>query len=180
MKPNRIIFMAVISLCLVVLASFTFRSRSQTTSAAFSEKNMVFKVSYDESTSKLIASEKLLVDADMIQRSSDGKITYVNKDAIISQMPMASRVIMQSMVSNKPAAEMFALVSYRPAEGENLMMAPTDEQLFDFARKSYDSFIRHSFSGKDYSVSGDNFNCAGSSCSADIPAGVEVFVWRQK
>lgn len=180
MKSSRFICMAVTSLCLVVFASFTLKNRSQTSLTPYAEKILVFKVSYDETNGKLTASEKLGVSSDMIQRNSEGKIAFVNKDAILSQMPMASRVIMQSMVSGKPATEMYALVSYKPAEGDKLSMAPSDEQLFDYAKKSYDSFVRNSFSGTDFSVSGENFNCAGSSCNVYVPAGVEVFVWHQK
>ena len=174
MKQNRLVTLTLASFCLFFLASFTVPSGK----AFVADKNMVFKISYDASTSKLVILEKLEINSSYIQRSADGKVINVNKDAILSEMPMAQRVMEQSMiVKNNYAEEFFALVTFHSSEKAGLSM-PSEQNMMEFLKISYDSYSKNAFMGTDYSVSGKSWNCSGPTCGMNVPAGLDVFVWR--
>jgi hypothetical protein len=174
MKQNRLVTLTLASFCLFVLASFTVPS-GKTVAA---DKNIVFKVSYDASTTKLVVMEKLEINGAYIQRSADGKITSINKDAILSEMPMAQRVLEQSMISkNNYVEEMYALVSFVSTDKAGLNM-PSEQNMIDFLKISYDSFSKNAFMGSDYSVSSKGWNCSGPTCGMNVPAGLDVYVWK--
>lgn len=170
MKHTRLVTLTLVTFSIILLAAFAKPSQTAV------DKNIVFRVSYDAAMNKLVASEKLEVSSNLIQRTAEGKILAVNKDAILSEMPMATKMITQSMVGSN-ATEMYALVTFHISE-KTAGDVPTDEKMLDYFKISHDSYTQHNFPGSEYTISGKNWSCAGPSCGFNIPAGIEVYVWQ--
>ena len=170
MKFRRFLTLITVVFSVTLLAAFTIPYANKT-----AVKIVVYKVNYDAMSNKVTATEKLEVSADMVQRDVNGKITSVNKEAILGQMPMAMR--MQSLTNQRTAgAATYALIS---VSMDSKLAITSDQVLIDYLQKGFDSFSKHSFSGSDFSVSGKSWNCSGPSCNAMVPAGVEMFVWEE-
>lgn len=176
MRFSRLIIPIIAFFSILSLAAFTVLPAHQNTHPGFTEKIVVFKVSFDPMTGKLSAAEKLDVPGAFVQRNNFGRITEVNKDGIESQMPMATRITQSLVAGRSSGTQTLALISmFAPADSKTL--APSDDQMLSYLALAFKSFSMQSFSGSDYSVSGKSWNCAGESCNAQIPAGIEVFVW---
>lgn len=138
------------------------------------EKNLVFQFNYESSSNTLTATEKMEVSSDLVERNIAGHIASVDKSTLLSQWRMSARLV-QSLSTSRPVSEgeYYALVSFRvPGEKNRGIDTPSDEQLLDYLKATARGFARHEFRSGDW-------NCAGSLCHDVVPAGVEVYVWKQ-
>jgi len=177
MRFPKIITILLASAGFLSATAFVSKPGPVKTIKNFTEKNVVYKVTYDAKSGKLSATEKLELGMDLVLRNSAGKITEVNKSAIESQMTMAIR-LNQSLTSGPrfSGTTLLALVSVFSADSR--IMAGSDDQLLEYLRLSFESYSRQSFNGSDYKISGKDWNCGGETCNAQVPAGIEVFVWE--
>ncbi|HUR66515.1 MAG TPA: hypothetical protein VMZ03_09195 [Chitinophagaceae bacterium] len=171
MKHNRFVILTVVSFSLIILASFKTPSKP-----TYMDKNMVFKVSYDASADKLVALEKLEVNSSLIQRNAEGKVMGIDKNSILSDMPMATRIQAEGMIGDN-AVQMYALISFHSAD-KMAGSPPSDERMLEYLKIGQDSFNKHNFTGSDYSVSGKNWSCSGPSCGYSVPAGLDLYIWH--
>ncbi|MFZ9387305.1 MAG: hypothetical protein ACO25B_05435 [Chitinophagaceae bacterium] len=177
MRFSKLIIPVIAFFSILSLAAFTVLPAHHNTHPGFTEKIVVFNVSFDPMTGKLSATEKLDLSGAFVQRNNFGRITEVNKDGIESQMPMATRITKSLVAGRSSGPQTFALISmFAPTDSK--MLAPSDDQMLNYLTLAFKSFSMQSFNGSDYSISGKSWNCAGESCNAQIPAGIEVFVWE--
>lgn len=159
-------------LCLLGLSLAAFRPVPKDV-----ERMVVFKFTYDASSDKLLATEKMEVSRSLVERGFDGKIVSVSKESIVSEMRFSARSIRHmGSAFQSEETERYGLVAWKgDASTDKEMDAVSDDKLLEFLKYSYRAYARHEMRGG--TLEGKNFSCSGGECSDRVPAGVDVFVW---